>query len=132
MEGQDLKNKLLSIIKEEVSAVLIEEGGKYSSLANPKKMDPNDPEIYVKGFGTYSRSALRMQIARRLQGIADTAKEAVKGDKMSATYYKNLDSLVGEGSIIVQLIKSEIETAEELETMRTKGGRRSMPIPKQY
>ena len=51
---------------------------------------------------------------------------------MSSTYYKNLESLVGEGSIIISLIKSELETAAELESMRTKGGRRSMPIPKQF
>ena len=94
-------------------------------------MDPNDPEIYIKGFGTYTRSALRLQIARRLKSIADTAKKAAKGGPMANTYYKNLESLVGEGSIIISLIKSELETANELETMRTKGGRRSMPIPKQ-
>ena len=131
MEGQDFKNKLLDIIKEEIQVVLSEESGKHSSLANPKKMDPNDPEIYVKGFGTYTRSALRLQIARRLKGIADTAKKAAKGGPMANTYYKNLESLVGEGSIIISLIKSELETSEELETMRTKGGRRAMPIPKQ-
>tara|TARA_R100000808_G_C2035599_1_gene77466 strand:+ start:167 stop:565 length:399 start_codon:yes stop_codon:yes gene_type:complete len=131
MEGQDFKNKLLDIIKEEIQVVLSEESGKHSSLANPKKMDPNDPEIYIKGFGTYTRSALRLQIARRLKSIADTAKKAAKGGPMANTYYKNLESLVGEGSIIISLIKSELETANELETMRTKGGRRSMPIPKQ-
>jgi hypothetical protein len=132
MQGQDLKNKLLGIIKEEVNSVINEEGKKLSSLANPKKMDPNDPEIYIKGFGTYTRTALRMQIARRLKGIADTARKAAKGGPMASTYYKNLDSLVGEGSIISTLIKSELETSIELETMRTKGGRRSMPIPKQF
>ena len=131
MEGKDFKNKLTNIIKEEIQIVLSEQDGKYSSLANPKKMDPNDPEIYIKGFGTYSRSALRLQIARRLKGIADTAKKAARGGAMSSTYYKNLESLVGEGSIIISLIKSELETAAELEAMRTKGGRRSMPIPKQ-
>jgi len=132
MKGKDLKNKLLGIIKEEVTSIISEDSRKLSSLANPKKMDPNDPEIYIKGFGTYSRSALRMQIARRLKGIADTARKAAKGGPMAATYYKNLDSLVGDGSIISTLIKSELETAEELEGMRTKGGRRSMPIPKQF
>ena len=76
MDGKDFKNKLLNIIKEEIQVVLSEEGGKYSSIANPKKMDPNDPEIYIKGFGTYTRSALRLQIARRLKGIADTAQKA--------------------------------------------------------
>jgi len=132
MEGKDFKNKLLNIIKEEIQVVLSEQSGKYSSIANPKKMDPNDPEIYIKGFGTYTRSALRLQIARRLKGIATTAQKAAKGGSMSATYYKNLESLVGEGSIILSLIKSELETASELEAMRTKGGRRSMPIPKQF
>tara|TARA_R110002051_G_scaffold22829_1_gene58513 strand:- start:948 stop:1346 length:399 start_codon:yes stop_codon:yes gene_type:complete len=132
MQGRDLKNKLLDIIKEEVNSVLKEEGKKLSSIANPKKMDPNDPEIYIKGFGTYSRTALRMQIARRLKGISDTARKAAKGGPMASTLYKNLDSLVGEGSIISTLIKSELETSIELETMRTKGGRRSMPIPKQF
>ena len=57
MHGKDLKNKLLDIIKEEVRLVVDEAAGKVSSLADPKKMDPNDPEIYVKGFGTYTRSA---------------------------------------------------------------------------
>ena len=132
MHGKDLKNKLLDIIKEEVRLVVDEAAGKVSSLADPKKMDPNDPEIYVKGFGTYTRSALRLQIANRLKTIADTAKKAAAGGPMSATYYKNLDSLVGEGSIISALIKAELETAEELEALRKKGGRRSMPIPKQF
>lgn len=132
MHGKDLKNKLLDIIKEEVRLVVDEAAGKVSSLADPKKMDPNDPEIYVKGFGTYTRSALRLQIARRLKGISDTAKKAASGGPMSSTYYKNLDSLVGEGSIISALIKAELETAEELEALRKKGGRRSMPIPKQF
>ena len=130
MHGKDLKNKLLEIIKEEVRLVVNE--AEVSSLADPKKMDPNDPEIYVKGFGTYTRSALRLQIANRLKTIADTAKKAAAGGPMSATYYKNLDSLVGEGSIISALIKAELETADELEALRKKGGRRSMPIPKQF
>jgi len=130
MHGKDLKNKLLEIIKEEVRLVVNE--ATVSSLADPKKMDPNDPEIYVKGFGTYTRSALRLQIANRLKTIADTAKKAAAGGPMAATYYKNLDGLVGEGSIISALIKAEMETATELEALRKKGGRRSMPIPKQF
>jgi hypothetical protein len=29
------------------------------------------------------------------------------------------------------MIKAELDVAEELESMRTKGGRRAVPIPKQ-
>jgi len=32
----------------------------------------------------------------------------------------------------MQLIKAEVEIAEQLEALRTQGGRRTTPIPKQF
>ena len=127
MHGKDLKNKLIDIIKEEVRILIDESSGKVSSLADPKKMDPNDPEIYVKGFGTYTRSALRLQIANRLKTIADTAKKAAAGGPMAAAYYKNLD-----GNLIYQSTDASTEKQLELEFRKDYVINESIAMPEDF
>jgi VIT1/CCC1 family predicted Fe2+/Mn2+ transporter len=79
-----------------------------------------------------TRSALRREIAKRLEGAAATAKTAATGKSGSYRMYKNLDTDLEDKNVLSMFIKAEIEVAEELEELRTKGGRRSTPIPKQF
>jgi len=132
MKKTDLRNKLESIIKEEVNNVLAERTYKYGGLLDPKNFDPIDPEVHIAGYGTLSRSALRREIAKRLEGLARTAKSAAAGGSGSFRMYQNLSNDLDEQAVINLFVNAEIEIAEELEALRTKGGRRATPIPKQF
>lgn len=132
MKKSDLYKKLELVIEEEVNTVLNERTYKYGGLLNPKNFDPIDPEVHIAGYGTLTRSALRREIAKRLEGAAKTAKTASAGGTGSYQMYKNLMADLEDKSVLDQFIRAEVEVAEELEELRTKGGRRSTPIPKQF
>tara|TARA_R110002050_G_C8572026_1_gene482758 strand:- start:86 stop:481 length:396 start_codon:yes stop_codon:yes gene_type:complete len=131
MQGKDLKNRLKQIIREEVSSALSEETYKFGTLADPKDMDPNDPMVKVTGFASLNRSSIRNQIVDRLSGALATAKDAAKGGDSSYEAYKQLQDLISDAGILYKLIGAELDTANQLEGKRLKGGRRSIPIPKQ-
>ena len=131
MKKSDLHNRLKGLIKEEVETAINERAYKHGGLLDPKDFDPIDPEVHIVGFGTMSRSALRMGIARRMEGALKTAKDASKGTAMTHTQYKNLEGLIGDKSVLLLMIRAEIEVAEQLDALRRKGGRRAIPIPNQ-
>jgi hypothetical protein len=131
MNGQDLKNRLKQIIREEVAQALKEESYKFGTLADPKDMDPNDPMVKVSGFASLNRSSIRTQIVDRLSGALATAKDAAKGGPNSYQAYKQLQDLISDAGILYKLIGAELDVANQLESKRLKGGRRSIPIPKQ-
>lgn len=120
------------IIREEYNK-LMEASDQYGSLANPKNIDPNDPEIIVKGFGSYSRTALRDSIASRLSELSKLAKSAnTSTDPETANrLMRNLAAALETNNALYHMVKADVDVAEQLESIRTKGGRRSMPIPKQ-
>lgn len=132
MEKRDLRDKLNNIIKEEVQTVLSERSYKYGGLLDPDNFDPIDPEIHIIGWGTLTRSALRREIARRLAGLAKTAKDAAAGDSGSFRKFSNISNDMSPKSVLFTMLQAEIEVAEELEDRRKKGGRRATPIPKQF
>ena len=132
MENKDLHNKLNQVINEEIRSVLAERQYKYGGLLDPKNFDPIDPEVHVAGYGTLARSILRKEIAKRLEGAARTAKTASAGGTGSYRMYKNLIADLEDKSVLFQFIQAEVEVAQQLEDIRTKGGRRSTPIPKQF
>jgi hypothetical protein len=131
MKGQDLKNRLKQIIREEITQVINEESYKFGTLADPKDMDPNDPMVKVSGFASLNRSSIRTQIVDRLSGALATAKDAAKGGPNSYQAYKQLQDLISDAGILYKLIGAELDVANQLESKRLKGGRRSIPIPKQ-
>ena len=131
MKKQDLRNKLKGIIIQEVKSVLAERSYQYGGLLDPEKFDPVDPEVHIVGFGTMARSALRKEIVTRLEGALNTAKSAAAGTDTSYDSYKSLEGVLEDKGVLMQQIKAEIEIANELEELRTKGGRRAVPIPKQ-
>jgi len=131
MQGTDLRNRLKQIIREEVSSCLKEESYKFGTLADPKDMDPNDPMIKVNGFASLNRSSVRNQIVDRLSGALATAKDAAKGGPNSYQAYKQLQDLISDSGILYKLIGAELDVANALEAKRLKGGRRTIPIPKQ-
>jgi hypothetical protein len=131
MKKQDLRNKLKGIIIQEVKSVLAERSYQYGGLLDPEKFDPVDPEVHIVGFGTMARSALRKEIVTRLEGALNTAKSAAAGSDTSYDSYKSLEGVLEDKGVLMQQIKAEQEIANELEGLRTKGGRRSIPIPKQ-
>ena len=131
MQGKDLKNRLKQIIREEVAQVIKEESYKFGTLADPKDMDPNDPMVKVSGFASLNRSSIRTQIVDRLSGALATAKDAAKGGDSSYEAYKQLQDLISDSGILYKLIGAELDVANQLEAKRLKGGRRSIPTPKQ-
>ncbi len=131
MKKQDLRNKLKGIIIQEVKGVLAERSYQFGGLLDPEKFDPVDPEVHIVGFGTMARSALRKEIVTRLEGALNTAKSAAAGSESSYDSYRSLEGVLEDKGILMQQIKAEIEIANELEQLRTKGGRRAIPIPKQ-
>ena len=131
MNGKDLKNRLHNIIREEINILINEESYKFGTLADPKEMDPNDPMVKVNGFGTLNRTSIRTQIVDRLEGALTTAKDAAGGGPSSYEAYKQLQDLISDAGILYKLIGAELDTANQLEAKRLKGGRRSIPIPKQ-
>ena len=126
----DFKNKLREMIVEEMNNMLNETSYKYGGLLDPKDFDPIDPEVHIVGFGSMSRSQLRDGITSRIDAMSKTAADAASSDD-AYRKYKSLLALVQEKSVIQQMIRAEIEVAEQMEAMRTKGGRRATPIPKQ-
>jgi len=131
MQGTDLKNRLKQIIREEVHSCLKEASYKFGTLADPKDMDPNDPMVKVTGFASLNRSSVRNQIVDRLSGALATAKDAAKGGESSYQAYKQLQDLISDAGILYKLIGAELDVANALEATRLKGGRRTIPIPKQ-
>ena len=131
MKGEDLKNRLKEIIRKEIDTVIKEESYKFGKLADPKEMDPIDPMVKVSGFATLNRSSIRTQIVDRLSGALATAKDAGKGGANSYQAYKQLQDLISDAGILYKLIGAELDIANQLEAKRLKGGRRSVPIPKQ-
>jgi len=131
MDGKDLKNRIKQIIREEVNQLIKEESYKFGTLADPKDMDPNDPMVKVSGFATLNRSSIRGQVVDRLSGALATAKDAAKGGPNSYQAYKQLQDLISDAGILYKLIGAELDIANQLESKRLKGGRRSIPIPKQ-
>jgi len=131
MKKQDLKNRLKDLIIQEVKGVLAERSYQHGGLLDPEKFDPVDPEVHIIGFGTMARSALRKEIVTRLEGALNTAKNAAVGSDSSYDSYKSLEGVLEDKGVLMQQIKAEQEIANELEQLRTKGGRRAIPIPKQ-
>lgn len=127
---KDLKEKLRNLISEEIASVMMEASGRAGGLLNPKDFDPVDPEVHITGYGTMTRSALREEIARRLEMLTKSAKEAAAAETSYANYESMLPLLTEKG-MIASLIRAELAVADELEDIRTQGGRRTTPIPKQ-
>jgi hypothetical protein len=130
MKTNDYKNRIREMIAEELQNVLNESSYKYGGLLDPKDFDPIDPEVHIVGFGSMSRSQLRDGITSRIEAMSKTAADAASSND-AYRKYKSLLALVQEKSVIQQMIRAEIEVAEQMEAMRTKGGRRATPIPKQ-
>jgi len=126
----DLKNKIQDIIREELTSIVNERQYQFGGLLDPEDFDPNDPELHVTGFGTMTRSALRSEITNRVAGLYRSAKTAAASED-AVDKYRALHSDLEPNGVLMQLINAELEVAEQLETMRTKGGRRAIPIPKQ-
>ena len=131
MKKKDLINRLNEIVTQEVKSVLAERSYQYGGLLDSEKFDPVDPEVHIVGFGTMARSALRKEIVTRLEGALNTAKSAAAGSDTSYDSYKSLEGVLEDKGVLMQQIKAEQEIANELEQLRTKGGRRAIPIPKQ-
>ena len=119
MNRQDLANRIKHLVKEEVSTVLSERSYQYGGILDPENFDPVDPEVHIVGFGAMSRSSLRTEISTRIEGALKTAKDAAAG-------------VFEDKGVLMLQINAEIEIANQLESLRTKGGRRAQPIPQQF
>ena len=132
MNRQDLANRIKHLVKEEVSTVLSERSYQYGGILDPENFDPVDPEVHIVGFGAMSRSSLRTEISTRIEGAMKTAKDAAAGGPNSFDKYKSLAGVFEDRAVLMLQINAEIEIANQLESLRTKGGRRAQPIPQQF
>tara|TARA_R110000822_G_scaffold203067_2_gene339994 strand:+ start:126 stop:524 length:399 start_codon:yes stop_codon:yes gene_type:complete len=132
MNRQDLANRIKHLVKEEVSTVLSERSYQYGGILDPENFDPVDPEVHIVGFGAMSRSSLRTEISTRIEGALKTAKDAAAGGPNSFDKYKSLAGVFEDKAVLMLQINAEIEIANQLESLRTKGGRRAQPIPQQF
>tara|TARA_R110000796_G_scaffold208101_1_gene324363 strand:+ start:939 stop:1337 length:399 start_codon:yes stop_codon:yes gene_type:complete len=132
MNRQDLANRIKHLVKEEVSTVLSERSYQYGGILDPENFDPVDPEVHIVGFGAMSRSSLRTEISTRIEGAMKTAKDAAAGGPNSFDKYKSLAGVFEDKAVLMLQINAEIEIANQLESLRTKGGRRAQPIPQQF
>tara|TARA_R110002153_G_scaffold42963_1_gene121881 strand:- start:418 stop:816 length:399 start_codon:yes stop_codon:yes gene_type:complete len=132
MNRQDLANRIKHLVKEEVSTVLSERSYQYGGILDPENFDPVDPEVHIVGFGAMSRSSLRTEISTRIEGAMKTAKDAAAGGSNSFDKYKSLAGVFEDKAVLMLQINAEIEIANQLESLRTKGGRRAQPIPQQF
>jgi hypothetical protein len=60
-----------------------------------------------------------------------TAKDAATGGSNSYDKFKSLEGVLEPNGVLQQQIKAEREISDQLEQLRSKGGRRAIPIPKQ-
>jgi len=132
MNRRDLANRIKGLVKEEVGTVLAERNYIHGGILDPENFDPIDPEVHIVGFGTMSRSSLRTEISTRIEGALKTAKDASAGGPNSFDKYKSLAGVFEDKAVLMLQINAEIEISNQLESLRTKGGRRAQPIPKQF
>ena len=132
MNKRDLANRIKGLVKEEVDSVLSERSYVHGGILDPENFDPVDPEVHIVGFGAMSRSSLRTEIATRREGALKTAKDAAAGGSNSFDKYKSLAGVFEDKAVLMLQINAEIEIANQLESLRTKGGRRAQPIPQQF
>lgn len=119
------RNPKTQIVKPDSHAV--------GQLVDATNFNPDDPEILVSGFGTYSRSALQLAILNRLKGLYKIASEASKSEPHVAyRLYNNIRILLDtKTGVIPRLVQAEIDVSNQLDAMRAKGGKRNIIIPKQ-
>ena len=132
------KDKIIREFRDDIDKILDQMNFKTVNenvgvLKDPKNFDPDDPEVIVSGFGSWNRSALRMAIVNRLEGLLRTAKTAANTEGPAAyDMYNNMRNLLdSKSSVIFRLIQAELDIADQLEAIRRKGGRRNFIIPKQ-
>ena len=131
MKKTYLHNILKSIIEDEVESVLSERKYKYGGVLDLEKLDPVDPQIHIVGFGTMSRTSLRKEIVTRLEGALKSAKNAAANPSVAYDTYKTLEGILGDESVLMLQMLADNEVSDQLEELRKKGGRRTMPIPPQ-
>ena len=92
-----------------------------STISTMNKEDPNNPEIHIQGYGVVTLSGLEKSIARMIQQLAEMAKQG------------NWDSInhnINKGLLQTKL-QAVIDTREDLQRIRKKGGTRSRGITKE-
>jgi hypothetical protein len=80
--------------------------------------DPNNPEVLVPGYGVLSLNGAIKMIADDLKKLADHAEQ---GNIEQVQYYLNKSPLTAKIDAVAQAMN-------ELESIRSKGGRRSRGI----
>jgi hypothetical protein len=95
------------------------------------KMDVLDPSIVIDGFRTMKRSTAIEFLYRRLDGLTKSLRSANTPEQIYTRAKSLRDSLDPRTGEIFATVQALIDVAEELEAIRSKGGRRDVPIPKQ-
>ena len=123
LEMKDI-TKMLDTLQKEIN--LLKGDKKYSfneesTISTMNKEDPNDPEVQIQGYGIVTLRQLEKSIVRMIQQLADQAEQG------------NWDSInhnINKGLLQTKL-QAVIDTREDLQRIRKKGGTRSRGITKE-
>ncbi len=89
------------------------------------KEDPMDPEVLVDGVGRYKLSQVKRNVREKLQDLA--ARVAETDDPRA---WREVGRLINHGAMH-EMIRTIVQTHDELQEIRSKGGPRSRGIEKE-
>ena len=114
--NKELKNALDAILKNE--SVIKEETG----ISKFNKEDPNNPEVYIDGYGSLMLNQIEDDLVRNFTSLTDMAK---KKDWDGIEYQLN------QTGVLQAKIEAILNTKEQLQAIRRKGGPKSRGINKE-
>ena len=116
--NKELKNalKMFDALKNE--SVIKEETG----ISKFNKEDPNNPEVYIDGYGSLMLNQIEDDLVRNFTSLTDMAK---KKDWDGIEYQLN------QTGVLQAKIEAILNTKEQLQAIRRKGGPKSRGINKE-
>ena len=124
LEMKDI-TKMLDTLQKEINLLKrdkkLDAVNEESTISTMNKEDPNDPEVQIQGYGIVTLRQLEKSIVRMIQQLADQAEQG------------NWDSInhnINKGLLQTKL-QAVIDTREDLQRIRKKGGTRSRGITKE-
>jgi len=92
-----------------------------STISTMNKENPNNPEIHIQGYGVVTLSGLEKSIVRMIKELGNMADQGNFG---------NVNHSINKGLLQTKL-QAVLDTKEQLQSIRKKGGRNSKGIAKE-
>jgi len=93
-----------------------------SGIFKFNKEDPNNPEVHIQGFGRLMLNQIEDSVVGKLEDLVRRAK--------GGRDWQQIDSLLGR-DVLQTMIKAIVDTKEELQSIRKRGGAKSRGITKE-